>query len=442
MFIQAICACGKKVSVNEEMAGDVIHCIRCGRPVQVPRAVPPPPPRHRVDDLSSDAPPGFDGAESSSDAVSANAAPPVEESAREYVYWLLIFAFIPLVFVLTDPEGQQTFDQRFEQTIKNLPSERKQDLRRLKENVEQGEIPLDTLIAALPEGRLDGALFPRRTALHWLFTLGATLTFWFVLSLCFSNTRTMPHHLLGVGLFTATMGVGLLLLLHMSPIGIFIGICMMSAHFGAQDFLVNLGAFTLGVGFFEELAKQLPIIWYFRRYRTISWRRACLWGLASGVGFGISEGVLYSEQFYNGIEGLDMYLVRFASCVALHATWAASAAVVLARNEDMVRTLLKLQDPNMDYHPMPGAGGRALSAMAHEQPIDWMALLMVAVRVLAVVMFLHGLYDAALTMHMEILALVTALASFGWLAWQVEAARREELEKLVGGPAPAPLSEA
>src|SRR4051794_9600429 len=108
MIIQAICACGKKISVNESMAGAVAQCIRCGRMVHVPGAPPPPPSRRGISDTSlSDNLHGAEpreGEESAADALPANAAAPAEDSAREYVYWLLIFAFIPLVFTLTSPE--------------------------------------------------------------------------------------------------------------------------------------------------------------------------------------------------------------------------------------------------------------------------------------------------------------------------------------------------
>ena len=69
----------------------------------------------------------------------------------------------------------------------------------------------------------------------------------------------------------------------------------------------------------EELCKLGPLLWYWHRYQGIPWRTACVWGLASGVGFGVSEGIMYSQEFYNGIENGMTYLVRFASCVARNA---------------------------------------------------------------------------------------------------------------------------
>lgn len=417
MLTTAVCTCGKIIKVNEDMAGEVIHCMRCGQAVRVPEASrpappPAPPPEPEKPDVAE---------KSKEPAASAAAPAPAEDSAREYVYWLLIFAFVPLVFMLTDNEQRVSPKDRLERTIRRLPPEDQKNLRRLYEDVENGDVRFDDFVQSLPDHRMDGAFLPRNTDVHWLFILGALLVFWLLLSCSFSGTRTLPHHLLGVGLVTATVGVSVIFLIHMSPVGIFVEMCMLSAHSDAGDFLVVVGGFTLGVGFFEELAKLLPVLWYFRRYRTISWRRACLWGLASGAGFGISEGWLYSAEYYNGTEGLDIYIVRFASCVALHAVWTASAALALFKNQDVVRQMLKLPPPGASRTPK--VGGRALAEL-QEQPVDWMAVLMVLLRVLAVVMFLHGLYDAALTKQRDILALITALVSFGWLAYQVETERR------------------
>jgi RsiW-degrading membrane proteinase PrsW (M82 family) len=55
-------------------------------------------------------------------------------------------------------------------------------------------------------------------------------------------------------------------------------------------------------------------------------------GLASGVGFGISEGIMYAGDHYNGISGGEIYIVRFVSCAALHAMWAASVGIAIARH--------------------------------------------------------------------------------------------------------------
>jgi hypothetical protein len=49
-------------------------------------------------------------------------------------------------------------------------------------------------------------------------------------------------------------------------------------------------------------------------------------------------------------------------------------------------------------------------------------------RVLIIVMFLHGLFDALLTREMQAPALMVAAASMVWLGWQIEKARKGEMQ--------------
>jgi RsiW-degrading membrane proteinase PrsW (M82 family) len=166
---------------------------------------------------------------------------------------------------------------------------------------------------------------------------------------------------------------------------------------GNHDFIVSFFGFTAGVGFCEELCKALPILYKARTTGFTSWRSAMLWGLISGVGFGVSEGITYSHDYYNGISGGDMYLVRFISCVGLHAMWAAAVGITIFRNQD------KLQAGEM-------------------HPLEWVFQLALIV---IVPMCLHGLYDTLLTQRHDLYALLIAFVSFGWLAFQIEWAKRQ-----------------
>jgi hypothetical protein len=75
-----------------------------------------------------------------------------------------------------------------------------------------------------------------------------------------------------------------------------------------------------------------------------------------------------------------------------------------------------------------------LYMLQSRREIDWAGVSLAVFRVLIVVMFLHGLYDAALTHNMYAVALVADIATFGWLAWQIEdARRREETQPAVAG---------
>lgn len=82
------------------------------------------------------------------------------------------------------------------------------------------------------------------------------------------------------------------------------------------------------------------------------------------------------------------YLVRFISCVGLHAIWAASVGILLYYNQDMLTSEM-------------GWG-------------DWAFLLL---KVQGVSMVLHGLYDTLLKQGHSGWALLVALLSFAWLAF-------------------------
>ena len=107
--------------------------------------------------------------------------------------------------------------------------------------------------------------------------------------------------------------------------------------------------------------------------------------------FGISEGIFYASD-YNGIQTADIYAVRFISCVALHAIWTGAAAITLFEQQDSVQE-----------------GGIGLLEYR------WRLL-----KIIAVPMVLHGLYDTSLKKEMGVLALLVAVVSFGWIAFQVE----------------------
>jgi RsiW-degrading membrane proteinase PrsW (M82 family) len=175
---------------------------------------------------------------------------------------------------------------------------------------------------------------------------------------------------------------------------VFIGWSYRSALDPDSNFALSVLGFTFGVGLCEELTKAIPLFHYIQREETPGWRGLCLWGLASGVGFGVSEGIMYSGTQYNGWTGGDIYIVRFVSCVALHAMWAASVGIAIARNYE-----------------------------AYEKAADEKDFALFVLRMLAVPMVLHGLYDTLLKKEMNVGALVVAVVSFAWLALQIERAR-------------------
>jgi RsiW-degrading membrane proteinase PrsW (M82 family) len=132
-----------------------------------------------------------------------------------------------------------------------------------------------------------------------------------------------------------------------------------------------------------------------------TWRGAFLWGLASGIGFGISEGIMYSQDFYNGISGSWIYVVRFISCVALHAIWSGSVGISIHQRQHLAKA---------------------------EESEGWLGYLLNVLILIAVPMVLHGLYDTLLKKDLSFLALMTAAVSFGYLAWQISNLRTSDDE--------------
>jgi RsiW-degrading membrane proteinase PrsW (M82 family) len=167
----------------------------------------------------------------------------------------------------------------------------------------------------------------------------------------------------------------------------FIGFSYAAALDLDTSFFLNLIGFTFGVGFCKELCKAIPVVYYIRRNKNVNWHGAYLWGLASGAGFGISEGISYSADFYNGIEAGDVYFVRFLSCVALHALWSGTVAITLYLFRGKYYRSLKWSDRF------------AFVLMACAIPIA-----------------LHGFFDTFLKKEMHLAALPVALLSFAFPA--------------------------
>jgi RsiW-degrading membrane proteinase PrsW (M82 family) len=157
-----------------------------------------------------------------------------------------------------------------------------------------------------------------------------------------------------------------------------------------NGFFLSFLGFTFGVGFCEEVCKALPLLWHYRRPTDLAWRGAFLWGLASGAGFGISEGITYASDYYNGITGSEIYYVRFISCVALHALWTGSVAITLYNRQELL-----------------------------QKEMPWYEYIAPVFLIVAVPMVLHGLYDTLLKKELNGAALGVAVVSFLFLAFQL-----------------------
>jgi len=421
------CDCGKKLLADDALAGRMTRCPQCQSVLKIPR---PGVEGERTEDMIQAAlspePGGRSGSSASYDrepaappinrplretAASLLPTPAASRSIREYAYLLLGLALIPLVFSLLDKdESKTTIVDRIRATLQEATPEQLQRAQPILSK-EEG-VSLDDLLRAMPEGKLLGAHLPRDSAMHWIYAAVTAAAFLILTLAFFSVERANPLHLLGIGLFTGTVGIVFLLLVQFCSqfrfgriygrgwvvlimlILMFIGWSYHSALDPESNLILSAIGFTFGVGLCEELTKALPLFFYFQRDATMGWRGACLWGLASGVGFGVSEGIMYAGDHYNGISGGEIYIVRFVSCVALHAMWAASVGITIARHLD-------------EYETVTDKGQFALFLL----------------RMLAVPMVLHGLYDTLLKKDMNVWALAVAVVSFGWLAMQIELAR-------------------
>jgi RsiW-degrading membrane proteinase PrsW (M82 family) len=328
-------------------------------------------------------------------------------SYRDLVYFILLLALIPLAVSMLRGE-EDSVGARLERTFEQNPG--------VQERVESlsDEASMGDFLSLFPDGRIEGALLSHDTYAHWGFAAAAAALFFLVLVGLFPRGTAPATRLLVVGVFTATIGILFLLavqyiadwtygrivygrsiLVLFFYVAKFIGFSYRAALDPETNFFVSCFGFTFGVGMCEELVKALPLIVHYTNKAEWSWRGACLVGLASGVGFGVSEGVTYSSDYYNGLLGADVYLVRFISCVALHAIWSGAAGIFIYKQQGVLQ------------------GAESFWGVAGA-----------AIVLVSVPMVLHGVYDTLLKKDYEVLALVTAVVSFAWFAWQIETARR------------------
>jgi RsiW-degrading membrane proteinase PrsW (M82 family) len=341
------------------------------------------------------------------------------------LHWAFALALLPLCFSIVMPgETEEEFAQRLRESFEAVQPQGDPagDASQTDESNpdESDGMTRDDLLNALPGHKLKGALLAYDSKMHWLFALLSVGFFLTFVALLASDGSANVLHLVGLGLFTATFGVAVLLVIQglasFSAGGIrirgggvialiylvlmAIGWMYYLALSSDVGFVGSAIGFTFGVGLCEEVCKALPILAYYRMGdNKQSWRGAFLWGLASGVGFGVSEGMMYSADHYNGISGSGIYFVRFLSCVALHAVWAGSVGISINQRQHLI------DEGDSD---------------------DLLHMALGVLRMIAIPMVLHGLYDAFLKQQIPLLALLTAAASFGYLAWQVSNLRGED----------------
>jgi RsiW-degrading membrane proteinase PrsW (M82 family) len=345
----------------------------------------------------------------------AHSSPPM--GVYRHLHWILVLALIPLGYSLLLKEDEKaSIEKRLVDTIQKAPQDVQRRIHAKGEN-------LDDVFDLLPNQRLEGAHLPHNTWAHWGYA-GLSVVLFLGFFLIISGQDAHPLSMPAIGIFTATVGILLLFIVQFLAawtqgrwfigrsvlviifyIAKFIGFSYRSALDPDSNFFVSFFGFTFGVGLCEELCKALPILYHFRRQPTLNWRGAFLWGLSSGGGFGVAEGIMYSSSYYNGIEPFSTYLVRFVSCVALHAIWTGSVGIMIYKCQAFFE------------------GG-----------MEWHEYILPFFRVLGVAMILHGLYDTLLKKEMNALALAVAVASFGWLAfliWDMSRENEDEEESIM-----------
>ncbi len=408
MAISFSCECGKRLRTPDDWGGRWVRCTQCKRELLVPlpesgdfgieaepaRAAPPP-----------IAPPVWQPVayqENLKPRPVITAPPPEldekERSWRRFVFWLLLLAMVPLAIDAftrdRDPfaRARQTIeaDPQLSETYGGL------DDADLDQAIGADE---DAFFNALPGNRLQGALLPKSSMVHWGYALIAGIVFLGFVIIALPGMPARPWHLLLAGLFTGTLGV--LLLTIIQVFGMFCFCCLGAMYLAALDpsapFGASLLGHFLGVGLCEEMIESLPVLWRIYRPDTAGWREACLWGMASGAGFGVSESIFYSSNYYNGVETSSIYVVRFVSLVAFHTMLSGSCAILLLRHQHHL-------EAEQDYF---------------EWGITFIAIICVP-------MFLHGLFNTLGKKGYDLSQVALWALSFAWLAYLIHSSRRRE----------------
>lgn len=321
---------------------------------------------------------------------------------RHWALLVFFLALIPLVLTTFFPGKPMT------QTLESLFSypQVEEKVSQLSE-IELRTLKLPQLASLIPDGKLPGALLAGDSSAHWIFAVLSAGVFACVLFVVFRCALSYFITYFLSGVFTATAGIFLLvgfqfaaeysithniqtsgfttLLLKIVQAVGYSYRCVNNPDIGlVKGFL----GYTAGVGLCEELCKAAPILFIAYFTSVKSWRYSVLIGLASGIGFGVSEGIHYSAAYYNGILGGQIYLVRFLSCVSLHALWAGASALLIHRFNDNLSP-----SDSVFYLILYGAFCCLPSIL------------------------LHGAYDALLHANHPAIALAPALLTFVYFFW-------------------------
>ena len=101
-----------------------------------------------------------------------------------------------------------------------------------------------------------------------------------------------------------------------------------------DGFINHLIGFTFGVGVFEEFVKLFPVFLLLRKSKEpLIPQTVVFYGLMSGIGFGVFEGVVYQLTVNKQLDygtSFFMNIARLTSLPFLHSIWAGISAYFLA----------------------------------------------------------------------------------------------------------------
>ena len=380
--VRFFCGCGAKLTATARFVGRTIECPACGQAAPVPSVGA----AERARPATTRRQPG---------ATTVRRPPSRPDGWRSIARFSMLLALIPLgIFTFT---AKNDLKERREETRKQHPE--------IAKKYRTPEL-FPEEVAAYPSHRIEGAAFSIHTSVHWAIALLTALIFWEFILIIQPMGNSTSRQLWAVGLFTGTAGILMLIIVTVIgaiaarleiPILKYLGYSYFAAMDPENGFVPSMIGFTIGVGFLEEFCKALPLYWHYRKSATLDARGAVVWGLATGIGFGVSEGISYSDSFYNGVSGGGIYVVRFISCVSLHAIWSATVAILIWKRQERIHRMEKF------YHWFPILFSTLSSSMV-----------------------IHGFYDTCLKKEYGATALGSAIFSFALFFWLYDRACRSE----------------
>jgi RsiW-degrading membrane proteinase PrsW (M82 family) len=216
-----------------------------------------------------------------------------------------------------------------------------------------------------------------------------------------------------------------------------IGFSYYSALDPHSGFIESFIGFTFGVGLCEELVKLIPVVWLMKKAskkgEILHLSGILLVGLASGVGFGVAEGIMYSAQFYNGIYGWDVYWVRFVTCVALHSTWTGIAVIMLwphrnelFRVEETTKNEKAKDEKNKEDKEKEKSHISRKVQTVIEIEVQTVTKIFMLAYFSGVAIILHGLYDTLLKKGEDLGALIVVITTFVWFYYLLNERYKKE----------------